>query len=226
MAYNFIQADNGKKVLELCRQKGIGTTIMKKNPVGAFYRINQYIENAKKQGKKPNQLYANSIERFRKKARLGEQFIKKYKLENQEEIRDAAIRFVLNNPNVHAVCCSMRNFGQIGQYVKLSGSSLSFYEKKKLAAYRQGLGHLYCRHACGECEHDCPNGVLVNTIMRYYHYYAAQGKEKYALKLYHNLKTAKADLCSSCEGHCEKACAYGVPIQGMLNMAHDTLTLV
>ena len=61
--------------------------------------------------------------------------------------------------------------------------------------------------------------------MRYHHYYTAQGKEKYALKKYHQLKSAKADLCMNCPGYCEKACSYGVPIQGMLIMAHHDLTL-
>lgn len=225
LAYNFIQEDNGKKVLELCKKKGIGTTIMKKNPVGSYYRIKQYIERTKKEGKEPNKLYAASLERFKKKADMGEGFIKKHNLQDQAEIRDAAIRFVLSNPDVHSVLCSIRNFDQIEQYVKLSGTTLSAYDKKKLAAYKKGCGHLYCRHACGECESDCPQGVRVNTIMRYFHYYSAQGKEKYALKKYSHLKTPKADLCMNCEGFCEKACSYGVPIQGMLILAHHDLTL-
>jgi predicted aldo/keto reductase-like oxidoreductase len=226
LAYNFIQADNGKKVLELCKKKGIGTTIMKKNPIGSYYRIKQYIDRTKKAGKEPNKLYMASIDRFKKKADQGEWFVKKYNLQDQAEIRDAAIRWVLNDPNVNSVCCSIRNFDQIDQFLKLSGSNLSIYDKKKLAAYKEGLGDLYCRHACGECESDCPKGVQVNTIMRYHHYYAAQGKEKYALKKYALLKSPKADLCMNCQGYCERACPYGVPIQGLLNLAHHDLTLV
>jgi predicted aldo/keto reductase-like oxidoreductase len=225
MAYNFLQEDQGKKVLEICNQKGIGTTIMKKNPVGSYYRIKAYLERTKEAGKEPDKLYAASIERFRKKAERGEWFIKKYNLQNQAEIRDAAIRFVLNNPNVHSVTCSIGNFDEIEQYLKLSGTNLSVYDKQKLAAYKEGCGQLYCRHACGECESDCPKGVLVNTIMRYHHYYAAQGKEKYAMKKYARLLSPKPDQCMNCEGFCEKACSYGVPIQGMLIMAHHDLTL-
>lgn len=225
MAYNFIQADNGKKVLEICRKKNVGTTIMKKNPVGSYYRIKSYIERTKKAGKEPNKAYVDSLERFKKKADQGEAFLKKYKLENEAEIRDAAIRFVLTNPNVHSVVCSMRNFDQVEQFLKLTGTNLSVYDKKKLAAYKKGCSQLYCRHACGECESDCPQGVPVNTIMRYYHYMAAQGKEKFALKKYAVLKGPKADLCQNCEGYCEKSCSHGVPIQGMLNMAHHYLTL-
>ena len=225
MAYNFLQEDQGKKVLELCKKKGIGTTIMKKNPVGTYYSIKAYLERTQKAGKEPNKLYAASIERFKQKADRGEWFIKKYNLQNQAEIRDAAIRFVLDNPNVSSVACSIRNFDHVEQFVKLSGTDLSEYEKKKLAAYKEGCGQLYCRHACGECESECPKGVLVNTIMRYHHYYSAQGKEKYALKKYARLQSPKPDQCMNCEGFCEKACPYGVPIQGMLIMAHHNLTL-
>ena len=109
--------------------------------------------------------------------------------------------------------------------MKLSGSNLSVYDKKKLAAYKEGCGQLYCRHACGECESVCPRGVPINTIMRYHHYYAAQSKEKYALRSYAGLVSPRADQCKNCEGFCEKNCSYGVPIQGMLIMAHHDLTL-
>jgi len=226
MAYNFLQADNGEKVLALCNRKGIGTTIMKKNPVGTYYRIKNYLDRTREQGKEPNRYYADSLARFQKKAEQAESFIQKYHLQNQNEIRDAAIRFVLNNPHVSSAVCSMRNFDQIEQFIRLSGTDLSQYDREKLSAYRKGCGPLYCRHACGECESACPVGVPVNTIMRYHHYFSAQGKEKYALKKYLALQTPKPDVCGDCPGYCESACSYGVPIQGMLIMAHHHLSLV
>ncbi|MFW6132235.1 MAG: twin-arginine translocation signal domain-containing protein [Candidatus Aminicenantaceae bacterium] len=35
----------------------------------------------------------------------------------------------------------------------------------------------------------------------------------------------KAEVCGECEGSCERACPYGVPIQGKLILAHDQLSL-
>jgi len=45
--------------------------------------------------------------------------------------------------------------------IRLSGTRLSNLEKKKLAAFREGCGPLYCRHACGICEPKCPPPLQV-----------------------------------------------------------------
>jgi predicted aldo/keto reductase-like oxidoreductase len=226
LTYNFLQEENGAKVLELCEKKGIGATIMKKNPVASYYGIKSYLDRMKKAGKEPNKLYAASIDRFKKKADQAGSFIKQYNLQDESAIRDAAIRFVLSNDKVNSVICGVSNFDQLATYLKLSGSSLSIYDKKQLAAYKEGCSQLYCRHACGECQHKCPSGVPVNTIMRFHHYYDAEGRQKYAMKRYAKLEGSKADLCMNCEGFCEQECGYGVPVQGMLIRAHERLSLV
>lgn len=225
LAYNFIQEDFGSKVLELCKEKNIGTTLMKVNPVGKYYGIKESIDKMKKAGKKVPPIYLEGLENFGKKAKIGESFIKKYGLENPGEIRDAAVRFGLDNKNVSAVICSMRNFDHIEDFIKLSGTKLSDTEKVKLTNYKAGPGMFYCRHACSECEPSCPHNVPVNTILRYNHYYEAQGKEKYAIKSYVKLEGSKADLCLTCPGYCEKDCPYGVPVQGMLALAHRNLSI-
>lgn len=225
LAYNFLQMDMGERVLEVCRQKNIGTALMKTNPVGIYYGLKERVEALQKEGKEVHKLYLEGLERYKQKATKAERFIKKYNLKNPDEIRDAAIRFVLDNSNVNTVCCSPKNFNQMERFINLSGTSLTQMEKNKLAAYRQGCGQLYCRHACGLCQPSCPHQVPVNTIMRYNHYFEAQGREKYALAKYASLPGPKADLCSNCQGFCETACPYGVPIQGMLIIAHQRLVV-
>ena len=125
------------------------------------------------------------------------------------------------------VFCSIAGitFDDVKNLLKLSGSSLGKEETSMLAAFEEGCGQLYCRHACGECESSCPHQVPVNTIMRYNHYFDAHGSEKYALEKYALLAASKADNCRDCTGWCEKSCPYGVPIQGLLNIAHTRLTL-
>ncbi|UCH98608.1 MAG: aldo/keto reductase [Candidatus Aminicenantes bacterium] len=225
LAYNFIQDDNGAKVLRVCREKNIGTTLMKVNPIGNIPILTERIEKLKKEGKEVPGYYPDMIARLEAKQERARAFIQKYKLDDYNRMRDAAIRFCLSNPDVHTVCRAFRNFDHLEAYIPLSGTRLDDMEKEKLSAYKRGCGALYCRHACGICEPACPHHVPINTIMRYNHYFEAQGKEKYAMKSYAGIKGAKADLCTNCSGFCEPACPYDVPIHGLLNLAHRTLTL-
>lgn len=226
VGYNFLNEDRGEKVLKACREKNIGTVLMKTNPVGEYLKMKKEIEAMEKEGEKISELVAYTFAKIKRKAEKAEGFMKKYNLNNPDETRDAAIRFVLSNPNVNTVCYGFKTFNDLEDYIKLSGSRLTAIDKKKLAAYAEGCGDLYCRHACGICESQCPNKVPVNTIMRYNHYFEAQGREKYAMVKYAELPTSKANLCQNCEGNCEIACPYDVPIHGLLILAHQRLTLV
>lgn len=225
LAYNFIQEDNGAKVLKVCREKNIGTTLMKVNPIGNIPRIKERIEKAKQEGKEVDKRFLAMIARLEEKEKKAQGFIKKYGLDNAKKMREASIRFVLSNPDVNTVCCAFRSFDDLDAYIPLSGTRITDMEGKKLAAYKEGCGSLYCRHACGLCEPACPHRVPVNTIMRYNHYFEAQGKEKFAMKSYAKLTGTKAHRCAGCSGFCEAACPYDVPVQGLLTLAHQTLSL-
>jgi len=225
LAYNFIQQDNGAKVLQVCKEKNIGTTLMKANPIGNVPVIEERIKKIKSEGKEIPKHYKNILVRLEAKQKRAAAFIQKYKLDDYSRMREAAIRFCLSNPNVHSICCNFKNFELLDTFLALSGTRLDGMDKEKLAAYKEGCGALYCRHACGLCESSCPHSVPVNAIMRYNHYFDAQGKEKYAMKNYAAIKGNKADMCANCRGYCESACPYGVPIHGLLTLAHQTLTL-
>jgi len=225
IVYNFVQTEAGEKVIDACRRNNIGVTLMKTNPVGLYLEFQQNIDNLKKEGKEIPAFYQGMMPRLKATVDKAETFIQKYQLKNPNEIRDAAVKFVLQNPGVHSVCCSFQNFDDVNAFLNLSGSTLSATEIGKLTAYKEGLGSLYCRHACGQCEEKCPEKVPVNTIMRYNHYFEAQGRQKYALEKYAHLSTNRADRCLDCQGFCQTACPYGVPIHGLLAMAHRRLTL-
>jgi ferredoxin len=107
----------------------------------------------------------------------------------------------------------------------LVGLGFTETDEAGLSAHADIEGRLYCRHACGLCESHCPSRVPVNTIMRYNHYFAAQGREKYAMKKYAELDGQRADACRNCEGFCQAACPYKVPINDLLKFAHSNLSL-
>lgn len=226
LAYNFLKEDMSERILELCGQKNIGTTLMKTNPVRSYNHMKEFLERQKSRGRELNEQNRENMARMEKKLENAQEFIKRHNLKSDKEIRDAAMRFVLSNPNVSTVCVTVLNFEEMRDYLKLSGSRLGPQDKALLSAYSKECGSLYCRHACGLCEPECPHLVPVNTIMRYDHYFVSQGREKHAMAKYAALKSQKADRCQDCAGHCESACPYGVPVKALLAAAHHTLTLV
>jgi predicted aldo/keto reductase-like oxidoreductase len=224
--YNFIQREMGENILKAYKKKNVGATLMKTNPVLNYEERKVEIDKAEEEGRDIPPRARALVERLKARADQAESFKNKYSLSNFNEVRDAAIKFVLNNPDVNSVCPTIQNYSDLEAYVSLSGSKFDFKAQNTLTAYKANYGEFYCRHACGECEPQCPYGVPVNTIMRYNHYFMGQGKEKAAMLEYASLPTKKADVCSNCEGHCEKACPYGVRVQGLLMLAHQNLTLV
>ena len=225
LAYNFLQMDQAEEVLKAARKNNIGTALMKTTPVALYYSMKSSVERMEKEGKEIDPLYFEGVKRYEDKLERAQGFLKKYNLQDPNEIKAAAVKFVLGNPDVSTVCCLARTYEDLEGFLHLSGTKLTKPDQAKLDAYRQGCGELYCRHACGKCEPQCPHGVPVNTIMRYHHYFIAQGREKEAMLKYAKIPGVKADACSTCSGHCETACPYNVPIQGKLLLAHTQLTM-
>lgn len=224
--YNFIQKEMGDRILKACKNKNVGTTLMKTNPVKFYQDMQNMVENNIKQGRKFGEQFYKIMEEYKTLVDKGQEFIKKYGLTSAEKTRDAAIKFCLSNPDVHSVCPTLNSFEDLEAFTALSGTRLDAEETAMLTDYESGLGRYYCRHACGLCEGSCPQGIPVNTIMRYFHYFAAQGREKYAMEKYSTLSQNCADACVDCtDSPCENACPYGVPVQGLLIAAHQTLSL-
>lgn len=225
MAYNFLKRDNAERVLEACREKKIGVALMKTAPIAIYDQLKSRIEALEKDKKEVDPLYADGLKRYKEKYDAAQEFIQAHGLKNPEQIRDAAIRFVLGHPDVHTACCQTQTYDALNAVLRLSGTKLTVTDSANLDAYREGCGGLYCRHACGVCEPSCPQGVPVNTILRYQHYFAGQRREKEAMGFYAKIPGVRADVCRDCAAPCEAACPYGVPVQGMLLVAHDTLSM-
>jgi len=225
MTYNFLQVDQAAEVLKVCQERGIGTALMKTSPITTFNKIKAGVDRMKEQGKEVHPLYQEGLERYTKMLEAAGPSVKKYKLENPDAARDAAIKFCLENPSVNTVCCSMKTYEELERLTRLSGSRMEEGDRSALKAYTEACGFMYCRHACGLCEPRCPHDVPVNTIMRYHHYFTAQGREKEAMTYYSQIPGNRAEACASCPGYCEEACPFNVPIQGKLLHAHADLAL-
>jgi len=224
-AYNFLNEHDGDHILAEAAKKNVGTVVMKTNPIGYHYDFKSKVESIKSKSGEEYEYYSRMLELANEKAALKEQFIAKHKLSNSYEIRNAAIKYVISNKNVSTAILGFQTYEDVKRFVGLSGSELERHDQGMLDDYRKYFGDLYCRHACGRCESSCPHSIPVNTIMRYYHYFDAQGREKEAISKYAKLPTRRADLCHGCKGWCERACPFGVPIKGLLCISHNALTL-
>ncbi|MCK4556574.1 MAG: aldo/keto reductase [Candidatus Aminicenantes bacterium] len=224
LVYNFLQKEAGERILEAAAKKNVATTIMKSDPLGRYFQMKERVEQMKKEGETVDERMQRYMTRMEETAKQADSFIQKNNLKNPSEIKAAALKFVLANPKVNTLNLAFNNFDEIQNNLKLSGSGLGKAEKNMLAAFEEECSQLYCRHACGLCESSCPHHVPVNTIMRYNHYFDAHGSEKFAMEKYAKLATHNADYCRNCAGWCEQSCPYGVPIQGLLNIAHAQLT--
>ncbi len=225
LVYNFLQREPGEKILEAAAKKNIGTTIMKSNPLGRYFDMKNRMEQMKKDGQPIDERMQQGMAQMEETAKQAQTFIQKNGLKTPEEIKAAALKFVLVDPRVQTLNLAFNTFEDVNRWLALSGSAPDRGEKGLLASYERNFGSLYCRHACGVCESSCPSGVPVNTIMRYNHYFEAQGSEKFAMEKYAALDSAKAEACRVCPGFCERACPYGVPARTLLCMAHAQLTL-
>jgi predicted aldo/keto reductase-like oxidoreductase len=231
LVYNFLNRDAGARVLKACKEKNVGATLMKTNPTANYLRALDRIDmkgvsrDHPRWGEQMAGFFRKHAARLKARSDKAQRMIQAHDATNPSELRNAATRFALSHPDVHSVCCSIETFDVLDSFLRLSGTKLSPADQAKLVSYERGYSPFYCRHACGLCESRCPKGVPVNTIMRYNHYFVSQGRERYAMEKYARLRTRRAEQCFACSGDCELACPHGVPVQSLLAVAHETLTL-
>jgi len=224
--YNYVQQEMGQNILKECARMNIGTTLMKTDPfAGTYLSVLEFVKNYQAKNQPVPEDARKVYETIIEKQKKGESFLDKDLLFDNNARREAAISFVLNEPWVHSVLISFKTFEDITDYVNLSGARLTTNNISTINSLKQSCDYLYCRHACGLCESSCPYGVPVNTIMRYNHYFMAQGREKYAVQKYYELAGSKSDKCLDCAGFCQTACPYGVSIHALLAVAHNNLSL-
>jgi predicted aldo/keto reductase-like oxidoreductase len=223
--YNFIQKEQGEKIIEACKKADMGITLMKVNPVNFYNNFKGSLDRAKEQNGQGIEGFAVMVNEYEAWVEQAANFRTRYGLESEESVRDASIKFVLGNPDIHTVCPSINSFNDLETFVKLSGTRLDNSEQGMLTEYSNTLGNYYCRHACGLCEPSCPHNVPVNTIMRYNHYFEGHGREKYAMIKYQDLLVKAGDKCKGCAGLCTDNCPHKLPVQSLLMHADRNLII-
>jgi predicted aldo/keto reductase-like oxidoreductase len=238
LVYNFLNHDEGDRILAACKANNVGTTAMKTapgvlrhepvDPDNLTDRQQQYLERFTRRGVS----LESALQRLEARAQRQKEvydrtrpFLDRYGVQTEEQLRIGSIHWVLQNSDMHTACIAFTNFDLIDKVVPLSGTELTPVEEEMLEQSALALNDQYCRHGCSACAGDCPYNVPVSTIMRYAYYYEGQGYEKYAMTLYAGMDGANASSCQDCAGTCAGACPYSLDIQPNMLQVHDLLTL-
>ncbi|MDH5705284.1 MAG: aldo/keto reductase [Candidatus Aminicenantes bacterium] len=137
----------------------------------------------------------------------------------------AAIRWVLSNPNIDCCIPTMSSYSHVEEYVAASGKPLNRADLRVIAEYQRQTKDQYCRVSCQECLSSCPHNVAVNDVLRYRMYFEDYHMEKEAMRYYAELDKSRKPLhCESCKGYCEQACQYNLKVREKLIQAHEILS--
>lgn len=136
----------------------------------------------------------------------------------------AALRWVLSNPNVDALVISMTSREKIDEFIGASGGSEPRgAELDLLEGYLSSSEDGYCNHGCDACEASCPHGVSISEVLRTRMYATDYGDRDYACREYAQLGPG-AESCVSCSHRsCLGKCPQGLEIPRLTRSAHELL---
>ncbi|MGW8264869.1 MAG: aldo/keto reductase [Longimicrobiales bacterium] len=238
LVYNFMNHEEGDRILAACKANDVGATAMKTSPGSLQYEPvdpenltesqEQYLQRFVQRGQSREAAMERLQAQAERQKELYERtrpFAERYGVQTAEQLRVGSIHWVLQNPDMHTACVAFTDFGLVDRVVPISGTPLTAPEEEMLQEIKLALDSQYCRHGCFDCMKACPDRVPVSTIMRYAYYYEGQGLEKHAMALYAGLEGPGASACLDCQGHCVGACRFGIDIQPNLAQVHNLLTL-
>lgn len=137
--------------------------------------------------------------------------------------KQAALKWVLSNPNVSNLIISINSKRQVDDYAAASGQKLAEADLSILAEYEAAFTNEVCRFE-GACLPACPENVRIADILRFSMYYHEYKQENRAVEAYAKLVEAeRAAHCLHCAGFCEAACSYDLPVKSLLLRAHGAL---
>ena len=141
LSYGFLNAEEGERVLKVCKEKNIGTTIMKsatgliempvydpENPSEQVQEWFEYLEGQGSTREEAVERIKKYLERenanFQDSVTRSKPFIEKYGIKTQDELDLKSFQWVLGNPDAHTICPSMPNFDALDRILPLSGTQL------------------------------------------------------------------------------------------------------
>ena len=134
----------------------------------------------------------------------------------------AALKWVLNNPNVDTCVPSMTDMDQLDENLKAMAQPLTDSDKQLLTAYLDLVGPRYCR-GCLKCDGTCAQGLPVAEILRYVMYAEDYGQFALGREHFQQLPAAMAAVrCGDCPS-CTVRCPNGVRVLERVSRAQEVL---
>ena len=134
----------------------------------------------------------------------------------------AALKWVLQDPNVHLAVPGMLSLAEVKEDVAVMGMKLTQADRKILERYGRAIESYYCQR-CDQCLPTCPRSVDIPTINRCLMY--AEGYRDVALArgTYAQLSKARsAAACLDCS-ECTAQCAGRLDIAERMHTARKLL---
>jgi len=130
----------------------------------------------------------------------------------------AALRWVLRNPNVATCVPGITSIQQAEENFEAMSKAFALGDRMALAAYANATDRLYCR-SCSGCDGMCPDCVLVPDVNRCLMYAEGYGNLDLARNEYAKLPAERtATRCGDCR-RCRVRCHYGLDVRAKMMQA-------
>jgi hypothetical protein len=135
----------------------------------------------------------------------------------------AALRWVLSNPNVSCAVISFFQLQHVDEYLFASGQQPTPADVAILEKYDALVRGTHCAPHCGACLGSCPETLPIHDVLRQRMYFEDYGWEKEGMRLYSQLEK-NAAVCASCSAPCLGSCPLDIQIQERMTGAHELLS--
>jgi uncharacterized protein len=135
----------------------------------------------------------------------------------------AALKYVLQNPNITAAIPGMMNIAQLRENIAVMGMPFRFADRRILERYAEAVQPYFCT-LCGSCRDGCPRGVEISSVNRALMYAEGGYRDReLARATYHEIpRQARAEACLDCSS-CSARCANGLEIRDKMERARELL---
>jgi len=138
---------------------------------------------------------------------------------------DAALRFIMTNPNVTVVIPGMQALNEVEENAATAENfaPMADEETERLLEMANSLGEGFCR-ACDYCQ-PCEAEISISGILQTLGYrkrFQGDWDFHYRMRTQYAAFEKTADDCLDCS-ECEGRCPYELPIREMLKEAKETL---